>query len=180
MVLLFCTAVAVPLSGQYSIDKSVFGNGGSEMQNSSFKLNGTSGQSVAGINKNSIYLNNIGFWYQTKALATAVEPEINEITGQCELYQNYPNPFYQTTTISYSIPDEGSANYLYVKLVVFNILGKEVMVLINEQQPPGTYKVKWNRSTNSPGMYFYKLKVFSSRDKAVKCIKTKKMTVLKR
>jgi hypothetical protein len=85
---------------------------------------------------------------------------------------NYPNPFNPTTTISYSIPQDGN-----VKLVIFNIKGQKVKTLVEGSQPSGTYNVTWNgkdendRSVSS-GLYLYKLR--SSEKTAVK-----KMLLLK-
>jgi hypothetical protein len=68
------------------------------------------------------------------------------------LSQNYPNPFNPTTTIEYQLPAAGT-----VKLVVYDILGKESAVLVNETQEPGMYKVQFDPSRLSSGVYFYRL-----------------------
>ena len=69
------------------------------------------------------------------------------------LYQNFPNPFNPSTTIKYSIPNEGR-----VSLIVFNLLGEEVTTLVNEEQSAGNYKVEFNISSLPSGVYFYQLK----------------------
>ena len=69
------------------------------------------------------------------------------------LSQNYPNPFNPTTKISYSIPKAG-----HVSLKVFDILGKEVATLVNEQKQVGIYEVIFNGSNYPSGIYFYKIK----------------------
>lgn len=68
------------------------------------------------------------------------------------LEQNYPNPFNPTTTINYTIPEDG-----IVTLKVYDALGKEVRHLIGEEQEVGYYKVEFNAEGLSSGMYFYKL-----------------------
>ena len=68
------------------------------------------------------------------------------------LDQNFPNPFNPTTTISYEIAKEG-----FVKLLVYNILGKEISNLVNEVQSPGKYEVKFDGRNLSSGIYFYQL-----------------------
>ena len=69
-----------------------------------------------------------------------------------KLEQNYPNPFNPTTTINYSIPHEG-----FVKLVVTDILGKQVAVLVNENKPAGNYSVNFDAANIPSGVYFYKI-----------------------
>ncbi len=76
------------------------------------------------------------------------------------LEQNYPNPFNTTTTIKYSIPivETGHAPSLqFLQLKVYNILGKEITTLVNEKKSPGTYKVVFNGSNLSSGVYFYRI-----------------------
>ena len=90
------------------------------------------------------------------------------------LEQNYPNPFNPSTTINYTIANvtlsgvEGSL----VTLKVYDALGKEVAILVNEQKPAGNYEVEFNPSILSSGIYFYKLT-------AGKYSQTKKMVLLK-
>ncbi len=71
-----------------------------------------------------------------------------------ELCQNYPNPFNPVTTIRYSIP--GSS---IVKLTIFNIMGQEISILVNEFKEVGTHYVNFNASMLSSGIYFYKLEI---------------------
>ena len=68
------------------------------------------------------------------------------------LAQNFPNPFNPSTTISYSLPK--AAN---VSLSVFNALGQEVAVLVNERKEAGFYQATWNASNVPSGVYFYRL-----------------------
>lgn len=69
-----------------------------------------------------------------------------------DLTQNYPNPFNPTTTIEFSIPREAN-----VSLKIYDVLGKEVATLVNEQRAAGTYILNWNASNFSSGLYFYRL-----------------------
>jgi beta-galactosidase len=72
------------------------------------------------------------------------------------LSQNYPNPFNPTTKIEFRIAEFG-----FVSLKVYDILGQEVATLVNEEKPIGNYKVKFDGSKLTSGVYFYKLKTSS-------------------
>ena len=72
------------------------------------------------------------------------------------LDQNYPNPFNPSTKISYSIKEEG-----LVTLKVYDVLGKELATLVNENKPEGNYEVDFNASQLPSGMYIYKLQAGS-------------------
>jgi hypothetical protein len=76
----------------------------------------------------------------------------NEIPNGFSLEQNYPNPFNPVTNINFNLPKAGN-----VKLVVFDALGKQVADLVNGQYNAGSYKVDFNASFLSSGMYFYKI-----------------------
>jgi hypothetical protein len=67
---------------------------------------------------------------------------------RCHLEQNYPNPFNPTTNIRYQISD-----IRYLKLVVYDLLGREVAVLVNERKQPGRYEVKFDGAGLSTGVY---------------------------
>jgi hypothetical protein len=81
--------------------------------------------------------------------------------------QNYPNPFNPTTTIKYSIP-----KHSFVVLKVFDVLGGEITTLVEEEKNIGNYKVEFNSSGLTSGIYFYQLK-------AADYIETKKMILLR-
>ena len=98
-----------------------------------------------------------------------------------ELFQNYPNPFNPNTKIKFSIPTPLNPPFAkggtakpggFVKLIVYDILGKEVQSLINEGLKPGTYEVEWNAGNYPSGVYFYKL---TAQDYS----ETKKMVLIK-
>lgn len=76
-----------------------------------------------------------------------------------ELKQNYPNPFNPSTTIEYSIPENG-----YIKIEVFDISGRLIRILINDFIFAGNYKVKFNPDGLSSGIYFYKLSSYYFSD----------------
>ncbi|MDR3610592.1 MAG: T9SS type A sorting domain-containing protein, partial [Ignavibacteriaceae bacterium] len=68
------------------------------------------------------------------------------------LSQNYPNPFNPSTVINYSIPRAG-----LVSLKIYDILGREIRTLLNENKTPGNYSVNFNAHGLSSGVYFYRL-----------------------
>lgn len=76
----------------------------------------------------------------------------NEIPSNFSLEQNYPNPFNPTTNIRFSIPNTG-----FVRLIVFDILGREAATLVNEVRSAGNYTVDFDASLLSSGVYFYRL-----------------------
>ncbi len=76
------------------------------------------------------------------------------------LSQNYPNPFNPITTIKYSIPSEFRNQRSEVRLIIYDILGREVATLVNQKQKPGNYEVEWDALDHSSGIYFYRLAVY--------------------
>jgi len=86
------------------------------------------------------------------------------LPSEFELYQNYPNPFNPATSIQYSV---GSKEFVTLK--VYDILGREVAALVNEEKPSGTYEVQFDASSLSSGIYFYEMRAgnFSSVQKMI-------------
>jgi hypothetical protein len=81
-----------------------------------------------------------------------VDDQISQIPTEYKLYQNYPNPFNPSTTIKYSITEDG-----FVKLAVYNMLGEQVSTLVNKIQKAGRYEVNFNASGLSSGVYVYRI-----------------------
>jgi len=90
---------------------------------------------------------------------SSVDHGTNPLFKDYRLYQNYPNPFNPTTTIKFSIPNVVTSRdlSLQTKLIVYDILGREVKTLVNEVKLPGAYEVTFDASQLSSGVYFYKL-----------------------
>jgi hypothetical protein len=90
------------------------------------------------------------------------------------LHQNYPNPFNPVTKIRYDIHicHSGEGRNLFVKLIVFNALGREVETLVNEKQSAGTYEAVWDGSRFASGIYFYTIQT-------EKFTQTKRMALIK-
>ena len=92
-----------------------------------------------------------------------------------ELSQNYPNPFNPTTTIRFSLPDASlnpSQGGTLVKLTVYNVLGQQVAVLVNDILEAGVHTINFNASELNSGIYIYKLEAGSF-------VQTRKMTLIK-
>ena len=109
-----------------------------------------------------------GTIYRSSASTVTGVPGNNfEMPGKFKLLQNYPNPFNPATTIEYSIPRTG-----FVALKIYDILGKEIAVLVNEEKSAGKYKINFDASKFSSGVYFYMMQ-------AGNFVETKKLIVLK-
>jgi len=89
---------------------------------------------------------------QWKVVEDSEETVKNSAITDYELYQNYPNPFNPNTTISYSIKKNGLTS-----LKVYDILGKEVATLVNENEAAGNYSVEFNAEQLPSGIYIYRL-----------------------
>ena len=84
--------------------------------------------------------------------------KISEVVpSDYKLYQNYPNPFNPVTIIKFQLPSAGQKQYKDVQLKIFDILGREVKILVNEKLSPGIYEAKFDASMLPSGIYFYKL-----------------------
>ncbi|MGH2574568.1 MAG: PQQ-dependent sugar dehydrogenase, partial [Ignavibacteria bacterium] len=77
--------------------------------------------------------------YRLSSEPIGIEPVSNEIPSKFSLSQKYPNPFNPKTIINFQLP-----MFNYVQLIIFDILGREIATLVNEQLKPGTYEVDWN------------------------------------
>jgi len=83
---------------------------------------------------------------------SGIEDAAPNISKRYQLYNNYPNPFNPTTTISFDLPVKS-----FVTLKVFDILGREVAAIISEQLPAGTHIRKWDAGNLPSGVYFYRI-----------------------
>ncbi len=98
---------------------------------------------------------------------TGIDDTLNQIPDKFAMMQNYPNPFNPATKIRYELPIESK-----VVIKIYNVLGSEVLELLNEQKEPGIYEVEFNAETLSSGTYIYKIS-------AGNFVQTKKMILLK-
>jgi len=105
--------------------------------------------------------------HATSAVVVGVTDRLQEFPQHLMLAQNYPNPFNPTTEIAYQISGVSD-----VKLAVYDILGREVAVLVNENKAPGMYTVQFNGSGLASGVYLYRLTAGSF-------VETRKMAFVK-
>jgi hypothetical protein len=85
-------------------------------------------------------------------MTTSVEGSAAGLPAHFTLDQNYPNPFNPTTVVSFQLPVAGN-----VTLVVYDMVGREVSVLVDERKDAGVYEVRFDGSNLASGVYFYRL-----------------------
>ena len=105
----------------------------------------------------------------------AVEDSSNSFPSEFALLQNYPNPFNPSTKIKFTIGSviaNGVKQSQLVTLKVYDVLGNEIVTLVNEEKQPGTYEAEFAGTDLPSGIYFYQLK-------AGNFIEVKKMVLLK-
>ncbi len=90
-------------------------------------------------------------------IVTVNDSNGNLLPSRVFLSQNYPNPFNPSTTMSYTIPVNVKGEMSNVKLVVYDVLGREVATLVNKRQSAGSYEIVFNASKLNSGVYFYQL-----------------------
>ena len=96
-----------------------------------------------------------------------VESDENVLPSEYSLSQNYPNPFNPSTKIKYSIPQTS-----HVIIKVFDVLGSEILILVNEEKPTGSYEIEFDARELTSGVYLYKLQAGSF-------VEIKKMVLLR-
>ncbi|MHB9010653.1 MAG: T9SS type A sorting domain-containing protein [Ignavibacteriaceae bacterium] len=135
-------------------------------------MNGTNGSTNAYQTKISstgdiYYLSNTTLFRINSSLTAVKERNTGNVPDGFSLSQNYPNPFNPTTSINYSIPKAS-----FVSIKVYDVLGNEVALLVNEEKPAGNYGVTFDAGKLSSGVYFYKMQ-------AGNFVETKKLIVMK-
>jgi len=115
--------------------------------------------------------------YNTSGIPTAIDAENDgsSIPTGYSLSQNYPNPFNPSTTIKFSLPEASQ-----VSLKIFDMLGREVVTLVNEELSAGNYNYQWNGSRLASGVYLYRFTATSSSGNTKQqFIQVKKLMLLK-
>ena len=122
------------------------------------------------------------FKYNTSVIG--INGNSNITVKEFELHQNYPNPFNPMTNVKFQVP-----NLSNVRLTIYDVLGQEIEILVNEELRPGIYDVEWNAANYPSGVYFYQLqagdpsgfvgKNADSPSGSLRTVKTRKMVLLK-
>ena len=100
---------------------------------------------------------------------------LSQLSEEYALYENFPNPFSQNTTIRFAIPEQ-----TFIKLEVYNSLGEKVTTLTSEEFEAGTYSFNWNAKNLPGGVYFYRIEAGYPSAGSVKVFQqVKKMTLLR-
>ena len=90
---------------------------------------------------------------KVRGVASAIEDMAPGVAPHTySLSQNYPNPFNPLTQIEFSIKEAGN-----VKLTIYDILGREVQILVNEEMAAGSYKTQFDAANLASGIYFYRI-----------------------
>ena len=111
------------------------------------------GEPVAGVAKGTSYVVSSGFLADTVVQSPLTSIAQNQTAPSVySLKQNYPNPFNPSTTIAFDLPSAA-----HVRLRIFDLLGREVASLVNEERTAGRHRAEWNASKFSSGIYFYRI-----------------------
>ena len=167
-VLLFIVIISPILLAQNQIPLSVISNGGERQSNANYVITGTLGQVGTNITASTNYQIQSGFWYlYFQDVVVNVEDEENIIPVTFKLEQNYPNPFNPSTIIKFAVPER---NRVLIK--IYDLLGAEVLTLINEDLDAGWYERTFDAGSLSTGVYIYRMQAGSY-------VSTKKMLMVK-
>jgi hypothetical protein len=151
------------LHAQYRIDAWTISGGGGTVSGSSHTITGVLGETLTGLAENDSHLIHLGFLSTVvSSPVTRVEQTDDLIPLKFNLEQNYPNPFNPSTTIRFSIPQSE-----HVTLLVYDLLGRPIATLVDEQLEPGEYSAVFDAEGIASGMYIYRIRagadVFSRR-----------------
>lgn len=156
--LLGCSYACAQSYDMRAISISCGGNNRASSTNFAAAL--TTSQTVAGINQSANYTGHFGFWHPGISMSLSVDDNDHSdplLPDRFVLKQNYPNPFNPETEISFNLPVAS-----HTKLEIFNILGKSVVMLVDEHMTAGQHSVHWFGKTDkgeqaASGIYFYKI-----------------------
>jgi hypothetical protein len=173
-----CTDTSMGTLFGLSVKSKTFTQSGMEGSQSvtycrGFGISGYYYSDIGGIAFESLvgcFINGILYGDTTLTVITNINTQVPK---RFALYQNFPNPFNPTTKIKFDIRAGVRSQESEVKLIIYDITGREISTLVNEQLQPGTYEVTFDGSNYASGVYFYKLSVGNEQ------IAFKKMILLK-
>lgn len=137
---------------QFQIPFSVISSGGISQSNSSYYLVGTIGQTIIGNSTSAAHQLQAGFWqlYYQSVISDVTDKEL--LPAEFKLEQNFPNPFNPSTIIRFALPERTT-----VLLKIYDLLGEEVITLVNEEKEAGWYNVNFNATGFASGFYIYRM-----------------------
>ena len=155
---------------QYQVKEPLIAGGAiikSSGSGTNYEVSATAGQLVIDSVGNTQYSIYSGFWNQYPNIFTSLEFDDLLLPKVFDLKQNYPNPFNPVTTIEYSVPSSA-----FVTVKVFDVMGREIAVLVNGKKTTGNYIVQFDAKDINSGIYFYTLETNGFKE-------TKKMLLVK-
>lgn len=132
--------------GQARLDYAVISSGAAAISGPGYRLVATAGDPLAGIAAGL----RSGFWFGGPMTVTSAEPEAGGLPDRFELHQAYPNPFNPAAVIRYDMPAAA-----HVRLAVYDLLGREVALLVDERRPPGRHAASFGGHALASGLYVY-------------------------
>ena len=145
--------------GIYTIGKVRFDVVGSFVTDSiKFRVNPPFTTALTTVNDSTVALVNNTTFSIINPTLVGTGNNVSELPKEFKLYENYPNPFNPTTTIKYDI-----ANNSFVKLVVYDLSGKEIETLVSNNLQAGSYEATWSGSNYASGVYFARIEAGSYR-----------------
>jgi len=150
-----------------SVEGSLFPSGFGFSQSASTTLISSVGEPFVGFSQIGSAFIYSGSLFRNVVIITGLRESTSQLPLEYALYQNYPNPFNPSTTVRYDLPKA-----TFVTLAIFDVLGRQISTIVEEEKPAGTYQVNFYMPNLPSGVYFYR---FQTRD----YVKTKKFVLLK-
>jgi hypothetical protein len=172
-ILIICTSLT--FGQNYRVDAYSFSSGFGISETNNIKVNNSLGQSFVGKtdNGNSSIISG-ALSYSGLGGFTDVEDKKINLPDAFELRQNYPNPFNPSTKIEYDIPQNS-----FVEIKVYDVTGRELNVLVKEEQTAGNYIIEWKPEGIGSGIYFCRITAFPSKEHTGGFLSVRKMIYLK-
>ncbi len=166
IILMLGFLISLPLQQQAEahdakirVSKSQIGSGVAVFDDGTYRIAGSLAQPIR---QNPAQLTSGQLWYlPVQIITTEVAQKENSIPVEFSLDQNYPNPFNPTTTIQFTLPEASR-----VTLKLFDILGRELVTLVDEEMETGVHKVLFDAKDFASGVYFYRIQAKSENSDA--------------